>query len=1102
MTAPITTTPGAVLPDGGAGGSDGGSSSPLPPAVVAVVVAHGAGTDLEGTLVALARQEYSNLTVLVVDAGSAEPLGALVGAVLPEARVHRLESNPGFAAAADTAREVVDGAAFFLFCHDDVQPDPDVVSLLVAEAFRSNAGIVGPKLVDIAEPRLLRSVGYSVDRTGAVVPVVDHGELDQAQHDAVRDVFGVSDACVLVRADLFAELEGFDEGIPYYGADVDLCWRAQIAGARVIVAPAARVRHREGLEERRPDLPRRRLTLRHAIRTRRGVTRRAARLRSGLAAALLSLFEVLGALLSGHWGHARDVVAAASWNTTHRSGIRRKRRQVARTRRVSDREVARLQVRGAGRALGFVRRQIQKGDDRLLADAGRPRRPGAVRPAALRTVMVVVSAVVAVLLVGSRTLLVDGVPALGTMQPLPAAASTFLEQFTSGWRSAGLGSEYPAPSAYGVLGASTALVLGAVGLLRNVLLLGMLPLGLLGAWHLTVPIGSRRARLCGVLVYGALPVGINALATGRWSGLAAYGLAPWLLSILARGAGIAPYGPRAADPDTDGTVLPLLPSLFRQVLSAGVVGALVGLLAPVGVLLPMAVATAFVVGGLLVGQGRGSLRLLAIGVGGSALAALLHLPAALGALDEPDRVTLLGSWLPAPGEASTAAILRFETGPHGASVLLYGILLGAMLGVVVGRRWRLSWAARGWVLALLSWAPVWFVARGDIPDGIPDPELLLAPGAAGIALAAAMGVAAFEIDLSDYRFGWRQAVSVGALAALVAGMLPVLGASASGTWDMPRRDFAADFAALDARAGEEPYRVVWLGADDVLPAASWPLDGIVVDAGRGDDRPLHVAVTDGAVPTAVDSWIAPAAGATDALLAVVGAGLTGGTSRIGSLLAPMGVRYVIVVDRPAPAPYLGAPVAPTPATTRALERQLDLQQLDLNPAVRVYENAVTGPVRGALPGATTLPSDPLARGGVPALEGAPLVLPDAARYPGAGGDLGDDVVVWVASGFSTRWELSVGGAAVEPAEAAGWATTFEVARGGAAQLRYETASSRMQLVLVQVALWVLVLVAAALLRSRHVHRERRHRDEVDRGRAAVAARLAAGGRDEPAVEER
>ena len=109
-------------------------------------------------------------------------------------------------------------------------------------------------------------------------------------------------------------------------------------------------------------------------------------------------------------------------------------------------------------------------------------------------------------------------------------------------------------------------------------------------------------------------------------------------------------------------------------------------------------------------------------------------------------------------------------------------------------------------------------------------------------------------------------------------------------------------------------------------------------------------------------------------------------------------------------------------------------------------------------------------------------------------------MLWVASGFSRRWELSVGGEAVEPAEGAGWSTTFAVARGGPAQLRYETPSSRSQLILVQVALWALVLVLAALLRSRHLHRERRHREDVDRERAAVAARLAATGRDDPAVE--
>lgn len=1069
-----------------------------PPSVVAVVVTHDPSDDLERTVAALGAQEYSNLAVLVVDAGSRSAVEPRVHAVAPEARVHRLEDNPGFAAAADVALEVVEGAAFYLFCHDDVEPGPDVVSLLVAEAFRSNAGIVGPKLVDLGEPRLLRSVGFSVDRTGAMVPIADHGEIDQEQHDAVRDVFGVSDACVLVRADLFAALEGFDRGITFYGADLDLCWRAQVAGARVVVAPAARVAHREGLEERRPDLSRRRLTLRHAVRTRRAATRRTTRLRSGLLAALLSVVEVLGALLSGHWGHAGDVVAAAAWNTRHRGAIRRKRRQVARTRRVPDRDVARLQVRGTGRALAFVRRQIQRGDDRLLADAGRPHQPGAIRGASLRTAIIVVAVVVGVVVLGSRSLLLGGVPAIGTMQPFPSDVATTLEQYASGWRSAGLGSESPAPTGFAVIGAASALVLGAVGPLRSALLLAMLPLGLVGAWHLTRPIGSRRARLAGLCVYGAVPVGLNALATGRWAGLVAYGLAPWLLSVLARGSGIAPYGPRADDPAAAHRVPPLLTSVVRQVLGVGVVGALLGLLAPVGTLLPAAVAVLLVAGGLLVGQLRGALRLILTGVAGSAVAVALHLPFAIGAAEDPNWATLVGTWLPAPGQLSTGAIVRFETGPHGASLLLYGILLGAALPLVIAKRWRLSWAARGWVVALGGWGLLWVTARGDVPRGLPDPELLLAPGAAGLALAAAMGVAAFEVDLSDYRFGWRQAVSVGALAALVAGFVPVLGASLSGSWDMPTRDYAVDLAAVDRTLGEEGGRVVWLGAADVLPAASWPLDGIPVDAAGGDDRPLHLAVTDGAQPTAVDAWIAPSAGATDALLAVVRAGLVGDTSRLGELLAPMGVQAVIVVDRPAPAPHVPAPTAPTPATTRALERQLDLREVDLNPALHVYDNTAAGPLRAELPAGVQLPDDPLARGGIPALEGEPLALPQARAYPGASGSLDGGTTLWVAQGYSPRWSLATGGERPAPAEAGGWATTFEVAAGGPAELSYETPASRAWSIGAQVVLWVLVLVGAALARSRHLRRERRHREQVDRERAADAARLAAAGRPSPA----
>ena len=40
----------------------------------------------------------------------------------------------------------VQGADFYLLCHDDVALDPTAVRVMMEEAYRSNAAIVGPKL--------------------------------------------------------------------------------------------------------------------------------------------------------------------------------------------------------------------------------------------------------------------------------------------------------------------------------------------------------------------------------------------------------------------------------------------------------------------------------------------------------------------------------------------------------------------------------------------------------------------------------------------------------------------------------------------------------------------------------------------------------------------------------------------------------------------------------------------------------------------------------------------------------------------------------------------------------------------------------------------
>ncbi len=215
------------------------------PPVVAVVVTSDAGWWLEECLASLAAQDYPELSVLVVDAGSAEDPTARVAAVMPGAYVRRVRRRRGFGTACNEVLGVVEGASHYLFCHDDVSLDPTAVRVLIEEAFRSNAGVLAPKLVGWFAPERLLAVGMGADSFGVPVPLVDRGELDQQQHDVVRDVFFAPSACSLVRADLFATVGGFDGGFGLVGDDMDLAWRAHLAGARAVTVPAARVRHLE-----------------------------------------------------------------------------------------------------------------------------------------------------------------------------------------------------------------------------------------------------------------------------------------------------------------------------------------------------------------------------------------------------------------------------------------------------------------------------------------------------------------------------------------------------------------------------------------------------------------------------------------------------------------------------------------------------------------------------------------------------------------------------------------------------------------------------------------------------------------------------------------
>jgi GT2 family glycosyltransferase len=1000
------------------------------PAVVVVMVAHDPGEWFEEALASVEGQTYRNTSLLVIDVASTTELAPRVAAASPYAHLQRLEQNVGFGPAANEVLEGVQGAAFYLFCHDDVRLEPDVVQVMVEEAFRSNAGIVGPKIVRWDEADRLLQVGMGADKTGAPAPYVERGELDQEQHDAVRDVFYVPGAATLVRADLFSALHGFDPDIELLGEDLDFAWRAHVVGARVLVAPAARVAHLEALAHRRPIDDRRRLQMRHRLRSTHVCYRLGTRLRVLPQAAAVALVEFVYGVLTGRFRHAGDVVAAWWWNLRHRRTAVARRRLLAAERTVDDHDVRRLQVHGSARWSAFLRGQGSAPDNRLgaMTASGREMVTN-LRSARARSSLLAWAAVLLVLGFGSRELITSGVPAVGQFLAFPGHPSSLLQQWVSGFRSVGLGSEAPAPTLFGVLGVLGYLCFGAMGFLRTAAIVGALPIGALGIWRLAGPLGSRRARITSLVVYVCIPIGFNAMARGRWDGLVMYGLVPWMINQLARGSRLAPFGDVGGLRGQGVVDRPVLQRIL-----------------------------------LLAGEVRGMARTGLVAVGGALVAMALQLPWSLH--------VATNGWRDAIGLTTTGGeplaldrVLRFATGPYGTSALGWAFLIAGALVLAIGRAWRLRWAVRCWVVVAGGFAAV-LVSQGLPPGWMPAPEVLLAPSAAALALAAGLGMVAFEADLPDYHFGWRQLASVVAGAALIVGVAPALAASLGGQWGLPGTDFDSTVGHLGSKISSQgPYRVLWVGEANLLPGSPWLLDE-PEPASSQQQAVLAYTMTDQSMAQVTDLLPGPDDGATARVAESLQIAARGGTTRLGALLAPMGIRYVVVPTANAPLPYDTGPTYHPTQLLAALQDQLDLADVDVISGVAVFRNTAWGPVRAELPADTHYPSGgpSISSRIVPGLAGARPALVDQSSYQSFHGGLANPTSVYLAQSASGRWRFAADGHAVAGTKVLGWAEAFDSPAATSATLHYDTPPTRDLWLLGQVVLWLAVLIV--LFRNR------------------------------------
>ncbi|MFB9737320.1 glycosyltransferase [Streptomyces thermocoprophilus] len=1052
--------------------------------VTAVLVSHDGARWLPDALAGLLGQERPVQYVMAADTGSADHSAQLVTDALGDDHVLHLARRTGFGQAVAEANRTApvltpeelpylkrpsgwdpvtrtwrddaydlpelpygEPVQWLWLLHDDCAPEPDALAELLRvvdrelELGRDDVAVVGPKLRGWYDRRQLLEVGVTIAHSGRRWTGLDRREQDQGQHDHIKPVLSVSTAGMLIRRDVFEQLGGFDRRLPLMRDDVDLCWRVNAAGLRVLVAPDAVVRHAEAAsrERRTVDCAGRTTASPHKVDKAGAVytllvnTRTAALPWVLLRVVLGTLLRTLAYLVGKVPGQALDEIRGLMGTLLRPERIIAGRRQ--RGRPVADKSDLRPLFPPPGATVRATVEQVAGnflgGSDSDTSSAGRhggglesgpggddadyleieqfarlkriARKPGPV----LFLVLLLIS------FVACRNLLGDGALAGGALLPAPADASDLWSRYTDAWHPVGAGGTPSAPPYLAIVALLASLLLGSTGLAVTVLLVASVPLAGFTAYFASRPlVTSRLLRAWAAVAYAFLPAATGALADGR-IGTAVLAV---LLPLIAR-AGIAASG-LASGSGTRGSWR----ATWAYALLLTVTTAFTPIVWPIALVLGL---------GLLV------VRRTDITAYGLRFLAQLGTPLLVLA---PWSLTLLptGFFTEAGldhGASTASALDLLGASPGGPGtvdgLMLIGIVLAALAALLRSERQpaiRTAWAAAlaGLVFAVLSNSSTWA-----------GPATLVY----GLALlcAAVLGADGARARVAEQSFGWRQPVAALIAFASAAGPLLVAVGWMIGGADGPleRRDpmQVPAFVAEDGN-NRDQARTLVLDSDSTAQVRYTVVRGAGVRLG--------------------DAELAAARGGNAQLDKIVANLVAGSGADQADELGSFAVRYVLV--------HKGAPreitrvLDATPGLKRLSQQNGSaLWRVDRQIARAVIVNGTgTGAGAGASkPGAAAQAPQPVAAGPVEIHTTVPAG-PDGR-------------VLRLADAADDGWTATLDGKALTPVTLDGWAQGFRLpATGGKLDVVHDDPLGHTVWLWVQGFLAVVLVVMALPGRRRDV----------------------------------
>ena len=196
---------------------------------------------LKDCLAGLSIQTYADYEIILVDNGSSDGSVSLIKENSPAVKVIELAENRGFTGGNAAGLNVANGE-FIALVNNDARAERDWLEKLVAPMLADRMiGICASKLI-IEGTNCIDSAGDGITTAGVGF---NHGRGEDRRHyTSVERVFAACAAGCLYRRKMIDEIGFLDDDFFLYDEDVDLSFRAQLAGWKCVYVPDAVVYHK------------------------------------------------------------------------------------------------------------------------------------------------------------------------------------------------------------------------------------------------------------------------------------------------------------------------------------------------------------------------------------------------------------------------------------------------------------------------------------------------------------------------------------------------------------------------------------------------------------------------------------------------------------------------------------------------------------------------------------------------------------------------------------------------------------------------------------------------------------------------------------------